>query len=120
MRHLAAAAAALAALQLLLLLPPPAFGHGVLVMPPSRNWKAYLEQNFEWAHGLNMGGEIRGQDLGPPSASRAGTRGGQSGRAAAPAVRRAPGGALSKDTARRLKRAPSARQRRPQNPLEAP
>lgn len=32
-------------------LPP-----GLLLWPRSRNWIAYLDQNFYWSHGLNAGG----------------------------------------------------------------
>lgn len=46
-----------AALALLLVMVAPAAGHGMMIQPRSRNWVAYLEQNYPWAHGLNMGGE---------------------------------------------------------------
>jgi hypothetical protein len=34
----------------------PAAAHGVMLQPPSRNWLAYLEHGFNWAHGLSAGG----------------------------------------------------------------
>jgi len=32
--------------------------HALMVYPPSRNWLAYLEQNYYWSHGLSAGGEV--------------------------------------------------------------
>jgi hypothetical protein len=53
------AAALLAVLGLALLLEQ-AWGHGMMVRPPSRNWQAYLEKNFDYAHGLASGGAAAG------------------------------------------------------------
>lgn len=55
------AAALLLALALLLLRLTPAGAHGVMINPKSRNWKAYMENKFWYAHGLNMGGGRRGK-----------------------------------------------------------
>lgn len=30
--------------------------HALMVYPASRNWLAYLEQNYYWSHGLSAGG----------------------------------------------------------------
>jgi hypothetical protein len=48
-------AVVLAVLGLALLLQQ-ALGHGVMVRPASRNWEAYLRENFNYAHGLAAGG----------------------------------------------------------------
>lgn len=53
----AAAPRAAAAALLLLQLLAPATGHGMMINPRSRNWAAYLQNNYYYAHGLNMGGE---------------------------------------------------------------
>ena len=56
--------APLQAVLLLWLCAASVSAHGLMVNPRSRNWKAYLEENFSWAHGLSMGGE------GGPAAQR--------------------------------------------------
>ena len=61
MRAVTAAAAALLLLPLALLLQlflaaTPAAAHGMLVRPESRNWRAYLHEHENYAHGLNLGG----------------------------------------------------------------
>lgn len=35
---------------------PCVLGHGLLLDPPSRNWKAYKAVRFDWAHALTAGG----------------------------------------------------------------
>jgi hypothetical protein len=52
----AAMATALLTAALALQLLAPAAGHGMMINPRSRNWAGYLQDNFAWAHGLNMGG----------------------------------------------------------------
>jgi hypothetical protein len=55
-RRSAAAPPAAALLVMLTLLVALSEGHGIMVHPRSRNWMAYLDWNFPWAHGLSMGG----------------------------------------------------------------
>jgi hypothetical protein len=54
----AAAAGLLLAAAALLQLAAPAAAHGVLIQPRSRNWNAYLDWGFNYAHGLSMGGAL--------------------------------------------------------------
>ncbi len=50
------AAALLALTAALALLPQQAYGHGLMVWPPSRNWLSYLKEHNNWSDGLNAGG----------------------------------------------------------------
>ncbi|KAF8061068.1 Mutyh [Scenedesmus sp. PABB004] len=36
--------------------------HGFLLDPPSRNWKAYKSDRYDWAHGVNSGGKYKVSD----------------------------------------------------------
>lgn len=55
-RRAAAAAVALLLSVVTISLVAPAAGHGVLIFPKSRNFLSYLQNNFNYAHGLSMGG----------------------------------------------------------------
>lgn len=57
-------APALAALLLAAELLAAVYAHGIMIQPKSRNWKAYLENGFDYAHGLSLGGAAKVSDYG--------------------------------------------------------
>jgi hypothetical protein len=72
-RGAAALALLLAVLQCALL--PRCAGHGMMVHPRSRNWIAYLDYNYPWAHGQSMGGARGGGGSGAARGARGAGRG---------------------------------------------
>jgi len=58
LRSTSLGAGAVMAVLLLAALAPTAEAHGIMIQPRSRNWKAYLDWNFNYAHGLSMGGAL--------------------------------------------------------------
>jgi hypothetical protein len=49
---------------LLQLLAQEAVSHGIMIQPRSRNWMAYLQTGFNYAHGLSAGGARRRRERG--------------------------------------------------------
>lgn len=41
-----------------MVLPDVCNGHGMLTVPPARNWLAYVNDNYYWPDGNNAGGEL--------------------------------------------------------------